>query len=157
MILYTARVLTILKLVPITLTLAGVAGFILSIGMAVDANILIFERMKEELRVGRTVASAIEIGFNRAWPAIRDSNASTLIICGILIWFGQRLGTTLLAGFGTTLAIGVTLSMFSAIFISKTLLNLLSATPLGRRRSWFTPESLVAPSRSTATVKEVEK
>ena len=150
LVIYTAAVLTIFKLVPITLTLSGIAGFILSIGMAVDANILIFERMKEELRLGRTLASAIEIGFNRAWPAIRDSNVSTLITCAVLIWFGQRLGTTVLSGFGTTLAIGVSMSMFSAIFVTKSLLNLLGFSPFGRKRSWFTPESLPAPSRPAA-------
>ena len=144
---YAAAVLAILKLVPVTLTLSGIAAFILSIGMAVDANILIFERMKEELRLGRTLASAIEIGFNRAWPAIRDSNVSTLITSVILIWFGQRLATPMLAGFGTTLSIGVLVSMFSAIFVSKTLLVLFGASFLGRRRSWYTPESLPAPSR----------
>lgn len=139
---YAAIVLAIFKLIPVTLTLAGIGGLILSIGMAVDANVLIFERMKEELRIGRTLSSAIEIGFNRAWPAIRDSNVSTIITSVILIWFGQRLGATLLAGFGTALVIGVFVSLFSSLFISKTLLNLFAATPLGRRRSWYTPESL---------------
>ena len=147
LVVYTAMVLAIFKLVPVTLTLAGIAAFILSIGMAVDANILIFERMKEELRLGRTLGSAIEIGFNRAWTAIRDSNASTLITAAILFWFGQRLGASLVSGFALALAIGVSLSMFSAIFVSKTLLNLLSESPLNRKRSWFTPESLPEPSR----------
>ena len=147
LVMYTAMVLAIFKLVPVTLTLAGIAAFILSIGMAVDANILIFERMKEELRLGRTLGSAIEIGFNRAWTAIRDSNVSTLITSAILFWFGQRLGASMVSGFALALAIGVSLSMFSAIFVSKTLLILLSESPLGRKRSWFSPESLPEPSR----------
>jgi preprotein translocase subunit SecD len=154
---YAAAVLAVFKVVPITLTLAGIGGFILSIGMAVDANILIFERMKEELRVGRTLASAIEIGFNRAWPAIRDGSVSTIITSVILIWFGQRLGATLLAGFGTALSIGVLLSLFSSVFVSKTLLVLFGASPLGRRRSWYSPEPLRSSSRlgpATATTAE---
>ncbi|MBI4339353.1 MAG: hypothetical protein HY680_05320, partial [Chloroflexi bacterium] len=106
----------------------------------------IFERMKEELRVGRTLPAAIEIGFSRAWAAIWDSNLTTIITSVILIWFGQRTGATLLAGFGTTLAIGVALSMFTSVFVSKVLLALLAASPLGARRSWFTPE----PPRSAA-------
>ena len=155
LVIYTAMILAIFKLVPVTLTLGGVAAFILSIGMAVDANILIFERMKEELRLERTLSSAIEIGFNRAWTAIRDSNVSTLITCAILFWFGQRLGASVVSGFAATLAIGVAVSMFSAIFVSKTLLNIFAASPLGRRRTWFTPETLPAPSRAAgATIAE---
>ena len=92
---------------------------------------MIFERMKEELRLGRTLTSAIDIGFSRAWTSIRDGNVSTLIICAILFWFGQRLGASLIAGFALTLGIGVTLSMFSALTVSKTLLNLLNFSPLG--------------------------
>ncbi|MEK7777208.1 MAG: protein translocase subunit SecD [Chloroflexota bacterium] len=148
---YTVLLLAIFKLVPVTLTLAGIAAFILSIGMATDANVLIFERMKEELRLGRTLASAIEIGFNRAWSSIRDSNVSTLITCAILFWFGQRLGASLVAGFASTLAIGVVVSMFSAIIVSKTILNLFSISPLGNRRSWFTPEPLPAALRTAST------
>ena len=150
LVMYTVVLLAIFKLVPITLTLAGIAAFILSIGMAVDANVLIFERMKEELRLGRTLASAVEIGFNRAWPSIRDSNTSTLITCLILFWFGQRLGASLVAGFASALSIGVILSMFSAITVSKTILNLLSISPLGNRRSWFTPEPLPAALRTAS-------
>ena len=154
LIIYTAAVLSVFKLVPVTLTLAGAAAFILSIGMAVDANILIFERMKEELRLGRTLTSAIDIGFSRAWTSIRDGNVSTLIICAILFWFGQRLGASLIAGFALTLAIGVTLSMFSALTVSKTLLNLLNFSPLGRRRGVFSPERL--PKASTAVVRAID-
>jgi preprotein translocase subunit SecD len=116
-------VLAIFKLIPVTLTLAGIAGFILSIGMAVDANILIFERMKEELRSGKTVLAAIEAGFGRAWPSIRDSNVSTLITCGILYWFGSNFGASIVMGFALTLAIGVVVSMFSAIVVTRSLLR----------------------------------
>ena len=155
LLIYTAAVLSVFKMVPITLTLAGVAAFILSIGMAVDANILIFERMKEELRLGRTLTSAIDIGFSRAWTSIRDGNVSTLIICAILFWFGQRLGASLIAGFALTLGIGVTLSMFSALTVSKTLLNLLNFSPLGRRRGIFSPERL--PKARTAAAGATEE
>ena len=94
-------------MLPLTLTLPHIGGFLLSIGLAVDANILIFERMKEEIRVGRTLASSMEVGFNRAWPAIRDGNLSTLITCGVLLWFGSRLGGGLINGFALSLLVGV--------------------------------------------------
>ena len=151
---YTAAVLAIFKLVPVTLTLGGVAAFVLSIGMAVDANILIFERMKEELRVGRTLSAAIEIGFSRAWPAIRDSNVSTFITCAILFWFGQRLGNSLISGFALTLFIGVAASMFSALTVSRTLLHVFASLGLEKQRKLFTPERLrsgeQAPGSGTA-------
>lgn len=118
--LYALYVLAMFKLIPITLTLAGIAGFILSVGMAVDANILIFERMKEELRVGRTKAQAIEIGFTRAWSSIRDSNMSSLITAAILFWFG----TGSVKGFAVALAIGIIISMFTAITVTRNLLRL---------------------------------
>jgi|TARA_B100001971_G_scaffold215109_1_gene257679 protein-export membrane protein SecD len=136
---YAAIVLAIFKILPVTLTLSGVAAAILSIGMAVDANILIFERMKDELRAGRTLLSAINIGFDRAWPAIRDGNVSTLITCGILFWFSDQLGATIVQGFAATLAIGVVVSMFSAITISRTLLRFVSSTRLTRKLNWWTP------------------
>lgn len=139
LIFYASFVLAIFKLLPVTLTLSGVAAAILSIGMAVDANILIFERMKDELRQGRTLLSSINIGFNRAWPAIRDSNVSTLITCGILFWFADTLGATIVQGFAITLAIGVSVSMFSAITVSRTLLRLTAATGLNRKPNWFVP------------------
>ncbi|MBI4213195.1 MAG: protein translocase subunit SecD [Chloroflexi bacterium] len=120
---YTLVLLAVFKLVPVTLTLAGIAGFILSIGMAVDANVLIFERMKEELRTGKPVASAIETGFGRAWTAIRDSNVSALITCAVLYWFGSNFGASIIMGFAFTLAIGIMLSMFSAVAVSKSLLR----------------------------------
>lgn len=128
---YTLFVLALFKLWPITLTLAGIAGFILSIGMAVDANVLIFERMKEELRSGKPTSLAVEQGFARAWLSIRDSNVSSLITCAILAWFGS----SLIKGFAITLAVGILLSMFSAITVSRTLLRLLSSRWLERHRT----------------------
>jgi len=109
----------------ITLTLPGVAGFILSLGMAVDANVLIFERMKEELRGGRSLGAAVEAGFNRAWTAIRDSNITTFIACIVLIWLGGTLGAFMVRGFALTLFLGVALSMFTAIVITRTFLRLI--------------------------------
>ena len=127
------------KVLPVTLTLSGVAALILSVGMAVDANILIFERMKEELRAGRTLMSAINIGFNRAWLAIRDGNVSTLITCGVLFYFSDQLETTVVQGFAVALAIGVLLSMFSAVVLSRTFLRILASSPVGRRLELFVP------------------
>ena len=148
LIIYAVVILAILKLWPITLTLGGIAAFILSIGMAVDANILIFERMKEELRSGRTLIASIETGFNRAWPAIRDSNVSTFITCAILFWFGQRLGTGLVTGFALTLFIGVAVSMFSALMVTRTFLRAVAVSPLGRYVSLYTPvQRIETPSR----------
>ena len=139
LIIYGALVLMIFKLVPVTLTLAGIAAMILSIGLAVDANILIFERMKEEIRGGKSLKAAIETGFNRAWPAIRDSNVSTFITCAILYWFGSRFGAAPVMGFALTLFIGVAVSMFTAIIITRTFLRSMSFTPLARRVSLFRP------------------
>lgn len=118
--LYTLFVLALFKLIPVTLTLAGIAGFVLSIGMAVDANILIFERMREEIRRGRSRDVATELGFSRAWTSIRDSNVSSLITSSILYYFG----TGPVRGFALTLAIGVLVSMFSAIVVTRTFLRL---------------------------------
>jgi len=123
LIIYIAFNLAFYKLIPVTLTLAGIAGFLLSIGMAVDANILIFERMKEELRVGRSLRLAVEAGFSRAWPAIRDGNVSTLISCAVLYWFGNTFGASIVKGFAITLAIGVLLSMFTAVFVTRTFMR----------------------------------
>lgn len=140
LLIYGAIMLTIFKLVPVTLTLAHIAALILSIGMAIDANILIFERLKEELRSGKTMGAAIEAGFNRAWPAIRDSNFSTLIICIILFWFGSRIvAAPLVMGFALTLGIGVAVSMFTAIVITRSFLRTMVFTPLARRISLFRP------------------
>lgn len=121
LIIYALIVFAVFKLVPVTLTLAGIAGFILSIGMAVDANILIFERMKEEIKWGKDYLVALKLGFDRAFPSIRDSNISSLITCGILYWFG----TGIVRGFALTLAIGIVVSLFSAITITRNLLNLI--------------------------------
>lgn len=121
---YGVLLAAIFKLVPVTLTLAGIAAGVVSIGMAVDANILIFERMKEELRAGRTLAAAVDAGFKRAWLAIRDSNVTTFIACIVLYWFGDTFGAFMVKGFALTLFIGVALSMFSAITVSRTLLML---------------------------------
>jgi preprotein translocase subunit SecD len=120
LVLYSLYVLAIFKLIPITLTLAGIAGFILSIGMAVDANILIFERMREELRRGKSREVAVELGFSRAWTSIRDSNISSIITSLILIYFG----TGIVRGFAITLLIGVLVSMFSAIVVTRTFLRI---------------------------------
>ncbi len=120
---YAVLNLAIFKLVPITLTLPGIAGFLLSTGMAVDANILIFERMKEELRAGRPLPLAIEAGFNRAWTAILDSNLSTIITCLILGWFGSNYGATTVKGFAINLGLGVTISMFTAVVATRTFMR----------------------------------
>ena len=130
LLMYTAITLAVFKLWPVTLTLSGIAAFILSVGMAVDANILIFERMKEELRRGRTLNTAIDVGFRRAWPSIRDSNIATFISCAILFWFGDQFGASFVKGFALTLAIGVGISMFSAITITRTLLKMSVGTPV---------------------------
>ncbi|GAI72550.1 unnamed protein product [marine sediment metagenome] len=135
---YGVLVLAIFKLIPVTLTLAGIGGFVLSIGMAVDANVLIFERMKEELRAGRTLGAAIEVGFNRAWTAIRDSNVTTFIVCGILYWLGSSIvASAPVMGFALTLVIGVAVSMFTAIVVTRTLLRLFVGTRLAQRTPLF--------------------
>jgi len=136
---YGVLVLALFKLIPVTLTLAGIGGFVLSIGMAVDANVLIFERMKEEFLMGRTLGAAIEAGFSRAWTAIRDSNITTIIVCIILIWVGSAIAFGgSVQGFGLTLLIGVTVSMFTAIFVTRTLLRLFVGTALAKRGRLFT-------------------
>lgn len=116
---YGVLVLLLFKLIPVTLTSAGIAGFILSLGMAVDANVLIFERMKEELRRGKTIKESLEEGFSRAWLSIRDSNTSSIITASILFWFG----TSVVKGFALTLGLGVCVSMLSAIIVTKTFLK----------------------------------
>jgi preprotein translocase subunit SecD len=135
---YTLLTLAIFKLIPVTLTLPGIAGFVLSIGVAVDANVLIFERMKEELRAGRTLRQAIDIGWSRAWLSIRDSNLSTLITCLILYIFGNTFGASIVKGFSVTLAIGVGVSMFTAIVVTRTFLHLImDRIDFSTRKSWF--------------------
>ena len=108
---------------PVTLTLPGITGFLLSTGMAVDANILIFERMKEEIRAGRSLGAAIDAGFDRAWTSIRDSNLSALITCVILYWFGSNFGASIVKGFAITLFLGVCISMFTAITVTRTFIR----------------------------------
>jgi len=138
LLIYTLLILDIFKISgitqsPIVLTLAGIAGFVLSIGMAVDANILIFERMKEEVREGSSVSAAVDSGFKRAWSSIRDSNVSTLITCLIL----YISGIPIIKGFAVTLAIGVVVSMFTAITISKTFMQAIVQTKIGSRPSSY--------------------
>ena len=124
LIIYSLILFALFKTIPVTLTLAGIAGFILSVGMAVDANILIFERTKEELRAGRNLFTAINSGFDRAFTSIFDSNMTTIITCVILYWFG----TSIVKGFALTLALGVIVSMFSAITITKNFMHLIFGT-----------------------------
>ena len=137
---YTLITLAIFKLLPVTLTLAGIGGFILSVGMAVDANILIFERIKEELRSGRSVDMSVNSGFARAWSSIRDSNVTTLITCFILYLLGSGIqlpgvgafSAPLVQGFALTLGIGVIVSMFSSIVVSRTFIRVFASLRLSR-------------------------
>jgi preprotein translocase subunit SecD len=125
LLIYTAITFAFYRLIPITLTLAGIAGFILSIGLAVDANVLIFARLKEELRRGKSLRAAVEAGFDEAWPAIRDSNASTLITSAILYFFGNSFGVSIIKGFALTLGLGIIISLFTAITVTRTFLRLI--------------------------------
>ena len=136
---YTAMLLAVFKVIPVTLTLSGAAAVILSLGFAVDANVLIAERTKEELRSGRNILAAITAGFERAWPSIRDGNASTIIVAVVLFWFGDRFSTSVMQGFALTLAIGVLLSMFTAFFASRLLLRLIATTRIGGNPNLFVP------------------
>ena len=136
---YTVLVLSVFKMVPVTLTLSGMAAFVISVGMAVDANVIIFERMREELRAGRTLGAAIETGFDRAWTAIRDSNVTTLIVMFILWWFGEQLGEPRVIGFAVTLIIAVLSSMFTAILVTRTFLRVLVNSPIAGRIHLFAP------------------
>ena len=120
---YGAITLALFKFIPITLTLPGIAGLMLSTGGALDANILIFERLKEELRSGRRLGQAVTLAWQRAWPSIRDSNLATLITSLILFWFGSAFGASTVKGFAVTLAIGVAVSLFCAIFVTRTYLD----------------------------------
>ena len=132
---YIVLMLAIFKWLPVTLTVAGIAGFILSLGMAVDANVLIFERLKEEIEKGKSLRESIEIGFSRAWSSIRDGNISSLLTAIILFWFG----TALIKGFALVFALGVLVSMLSAVMVSRTLL--LALVPVfennKKARRWF--------------------
>lgn len=133
---YVVLVLAVFKFIPVTLTLAGIAGFILSMGMAVDANVLVFERTREELALGRSPLAALEEAFPRAWSSIRDSNASSLITCVILYWFGS----SVVRGFALTLAIGILASLFTAITVTRLLLRI-TAPYFGRHRALFIPSN----------------
>jgi preprotein translocase subunit SecD len=137
-IIYALVTFSILRYIPVTLTLPGIAGFMLSTGSALDANILIFERLKEELRAGRKLNQAVDIAWKRAWPSIRDSNVATLITCTILFWFGSAFGATIVKGFSLTLAIGVIISLFTAIVVTRTFMNLVLAFVQDKNYSrWF--------------------
>ncbi|MBV6452245.1 MAG: Protein translocase subunit SecDF [Anaerolineales bacterium] len=122
--LYAAILFAVFKWIGVTLTLPGIAGIMLSTGSALDANILIFERLKEELRAGRTLRQAFDQAWSRAWPSIRDSNIAALITAGILFWFGSTFGATIVKGFSLTLALGVLISLFSSLYITHALLAL---------------------------------
>jgi preprotein translocase subunit SecD len=135
---YALISLMLFKMIPVVLTLPGIAGFILSIGMAVDANVLIFERLKEELRAGRNLRQAIDLAWSRAWPSIRDSNISTLITCAILFVFGNTFGASMVKGFSVTLALGVLVSLFTAILVTRTFLHtVLDNLKFGEHPSWY--------------------
>lgn len=150
LIIYAIVTFAIFKLVPVTLTLAGIAGFILTIGMAVDANVLIFARLKEELRSGKTLAAAVEAGFDHAWPSIRDSNASTIMTAIILYWFGSTFGgASIIKGFALTLGIGVVISLITAITVTRTFLRAILKTNLARSKWAFDLED--RPPTSTTT------
>ena len=136
--LYAAIAFAIFKFIGVTLTLPGIAGFMLSTGSALDANILVFERLKEELRKGRTLKQAFDMAWSRAWSSIRDSNAAVLITAAILFWFGSAFGATIVKGFAITLALGVLISLFSALYITNTLLaTALDKLNIKNYERWF--------------------
>jgi preprotein translocase subunit SecD len=138
LIVYALVSFMLFKIIPVVLTLSGIAGFVLSIGMAVDANILIFERLKEELRAGRTLRQAIELGWARAWPSIRDSNSSTLLTCLILFGFGNAYGASVVKGFALTLGLGVVVSLVTAIIVTRTFLHVvLDNLKFAEHPRWF--------------------
>ena len=139
LIVYIILLLATFKLLSVTLTLSGAAAVILSLGFAVDANVLIAERTKEEIRSGKNILPAITSGFDRAWPSIRDGNFSTIIVAIVLYWFGDRFSTTVMQGFALTLTIGVLLSMFTAFFTSRVILRLLANRSFISKGSLFTP------------------
>ena len=150
LIVYALISFAIYRFIPITLTLPGIAGFILSIGLAVDANVLIFARLREEYRRGRDIRSALERGFEESWPAIRDSSVSTLITSSVLFMFGSSFGVSIIQGFALTLGLGILVSLFTAIVVTRTLLRM--AAPLfNDRQTWLFGVNRRSPS-STATV-----
>ena len=131
---YAVITFAIFKTIGVTLTLPGIAGFMLSTGSALDANILVFERLKEELRGGKNLKQAFDQAWTRAWPSIRDSNIAALITAAILFWFGSSFGATIVKGFSLTLALGICISLFSSLYITRTLLALAF--------DWFKPQNL---------------
>mgnify|MGYP005839844835 CR=1 FL=1 len=137
LLIYTIISFAIYRLIPITLTLPGIAGFILSIGLAVDANVLIFARLREEYRRGRDIRSALELGFVESWPAIRDSSVSTLITSIVLFMFGNSFGVSLIKGFALTLGLGIVVSLFTALVVSRTFLRLVLPLFSDERAWWF--------------------
>lgn len=147
LLIYTGISFALYRLIPITLTLAGIAGFILSIGLAVDANVLIFARLKEELRHGKTLRAAVEAGFSEAWPAIRNSNASTLITSIILFVFGNSFGVSIIKGFALTLGLGILVSMFTAIVVTRTFLRLIVPQSFAQNPWMYELESAPALER----------
>jgi preprotein translocase subunit SecD len=150
LLIYTMIALAIYRFIPITLTLAGIAGFILSIGLAVDGNVLIFGRLKEELRRGRSLATAVEEGFTHAWPSIRDSNVATLITTVILYWFGSNFGVSIIQGFAIALGIGIVISLFTSVVITRNFLRLVVASGAFRDPWWYAVESPEKPAEPRA-------
>lgn len=137
-IIYAMITYAIYKLIPVTLSLPGIAGFLLATGSALDANILIFERLKEELRNGRNLLQAVELGWKRAWPSIRDSNIAAIITSAILFTFGSAYGASIVKGFAVTLSLGVVVSLFTAVFIVRTFLNIaVGFINPAKRNFWF--------------------
>jgi len=131
--------LALFKLIPVTITLPAITGFLIGIGTAVDGNILIFERIKEEIRNGKSLSDALDAGFARAWTSIRDSNLSTIIICVVLFFFGQTPGASVVSGFAVTLALGLVLNLFTAVLVTRTFLYVI-VVPLRdtlAKRKWL--------------------
>lgn len=136
---FIALNLAVFKLIPVTLTLSAIVGFLISIGTAVDGNILIFERMREEMRAGKDTDTAVEEGFNRAWSSIRDSNLSTILISGVLFLFGQTPGASVVSGFAITLALGLLINLFTAVIVTRTFLHIILALSrdVVKERAWL--------------------
>jgi preprotein translocase subunit SecD len=135
---YAVLNMALFKLIPVTLTLAGIAGFIVSLGMAVDANVLIFERMKEELIAGKRVGGAIEAGFHRAWTAIWDSHVTALVACVVLYFLGKAFSPAV-EGFAVTFSLGVLMSLFSAVLVTRTMLRSFIGTGTAQNPKLFSP------------------
>ncbi|PMP77969.1 MAG: protein translocase subunit SecD, partial [Chloroflexus aggregans] len=137
LLIYTTISFAIYRLIPVTLTLPGIAGFILSIGLAVDANVLIFARLREEYRRGRDIRNALELAFVESWPAIRDSSVSTLITSVVLFMFGNSFGVSLIKGFALTLGLGIVISLFTAVIVTRTFMRLVLPLFSDERAWWF--------------------